>query len=381
MSAARWVDRWEDVPGGAEAWDTLLRRSGATSPFLTWSWQRAWWEVHGGGHRPWLLVGTGGEGLAVPLARLRSGWPRTVRFSGGGTGDAHGLEPLVAGDRREAASILLGALEARSGWDVLELAPMVAEGSWARELRTELDARGWRSEEHRWTRRVLVLPGDADDILARLSSRSRDRIAYATRRMQRERGVELRRATTIPEVRSTLRALEAMERRRAGSLARPSYFAAGSTRELLGTVAERFQREGRLDLWWLHSDGIPVAVHLGFRTGTVHTFLIASFEPALERYSPGTVMLHLLARALVQEGVAEIDLLGGDEAYKVRWRAQERAYLRVRAARPGTPGAGWLAANAAAARLRRRMPKGLTHLLGRLRRLLPADDQVPIENR
>jgi CelD/BcsL family acetyltransferase involved in cellulose biosynthesis len=57
---------------------------------------------------------------------------------------------------------------------------------------------------------------------------------------------------------------------------------------------------------------------------------ISGFDPALETYSPGTLLLDHALRSAVSEGVRYWDFLRGRERYKLQWGAAEKPNYRLK---------------------------------------------------
>ena len=55
------ISGFDDPSFGREQWEELLRAGETDTVFLTWEWQRTWWEVFGRG-RLLLVVGERGGG-------------------------------------------------------------------------------------------------------------------------------------------------------------------------------------------------------------------------------------------------------------------------------------------------------------------------------
>src|SRR4051812_10492885 len=77
----RLLSGFDDPAFGRESWQRLLEDSGSDNIYLTWHYQRAWWETLGGGEL--LLIAAERAGRVVALAPLcgRSGM---IYFNGAG---------------------------------------------------------------------------------------------------------------------------------------------------------------------------------------------------------------------------------------------------------------------------------------------------------
>jgi CelD/BcsL family acetyltransferase involved in cellulose biosynthesis len=120
-------------------------------------------------------------------------------------------------------------------------------------------------------------------------------------------------------------------------------------------------QRGWLRLAFLRVGGRPLAFELAFEHGGIVSVVKGGYDEAAARHGPGVVLLRELLEDAFGRGVREIDLLGGDEPYKLRWAHDTRARSTVTTFR-ATPAAmvAYAAARAAAGahatarRLRRR---------------------------
>lgn len=66
----------------------------------------------------------------------------------------------------------------------------------------------------------------------------------------------------------------------------------------------------------LYAEDKLVAVHLGIRTQRVAHMWFPTYDPELQRYSPGLVMLQEMTRSLAEEGIQRLDFGPGPQRYK-----------------------------------------------------------------
>jgi CelD/BcsL family acetyltransferase involved in cellulose biosynthesis len=92
--------------------------------------------------------------------------------------------------------------------------------------------------------------------------------------------------------------------------------AATGARELLRQVRAARSEGFAGALSVLYAGDLVAALHLGLRSGRVWHSWFPAYNPDLDRYSPGLVLLLELARAAPALGIAEIDLGKGEARYK-----------------------------------------------------------------
>jgi CelD/BcsL family acetyltransferase involved in cellulose biosynthesis len=348
------------VPGvSAPAWRLLAARPWA-SAFQSWAWASSWWEAHGGTAEAIVLsIETPAGAGIVQLCRAPYGGRltpgmRVVRLIGDGTGDAEGLEPLVPprAAAAAAAAIVNRLASEPDSWDLLELAALPADSPHAPAITQAAGDRGWLVRATRTPRFFVPLSDGWEGVLARLSRSRRATIRYQLRRVERDDGWRLIRVQggSVP---STVQALFELHQRRWGARSGGGNFRDVARRRFYLLLASRLDEEGKLDLWRLDHQRTPVAVHFGMRSGTVHSYLDGGFDPALGRWSPGTVLTSMVLRHLADEGASHFDFLGGRDPYKLGWAPVESAYVTLRIARPRTLAAVRLRAEAVADAVRR----------------------------
>lgn len=65
--------------------------------------------------------------------------------------------------------------------------------------------------------------------------------------------------------------------------------------------------------------GRLVAVHLGLRTDTALHYWFPAYDPAVQEFSPGNLLLYRMAQSAAAEGVRQINLGAGDYRYKIEF--------------------------------------------------------------
>jgi CelD/BcsL family acetyltransferase involved in cellulose biosynthesis len=73
----------------------------------------------------------------------------------------------------------------------------------------------------------------------------------------------------------------------------------------------------------LYAGGIPVAMHLGLRSASVWHYWLPAYDRRYAAYSPGIVLLTLMAQAAPDLGLTTIDLGKGEALYKRRFASSE----------------------------------------------------------
>ncbi len=173
----------------------------------------------------------------------------------------------------------------------------------------------------------LDIPDDGP--LAALSRGMRKEIGRGRRRLQELGEVRLEIARTPEEAGPALRDLLDIEAR---GWKGEDGTAISSRPETLAfyTAVTRWAAEtGRLRLGVLRVDGRAAAAELDLAEGSSVFSLKAGFDPHFARQGPGHVLVAELLEALRHEGVRRYEMLGDDDAYKMRWTDTVREMVEV----------------------------------------------------
>lgn len=274
----------------AEEWDALVERSRRPSPFLLHAWLTTWRRHYGAGRRLAVAVvcDRGTISGALPLEVRQVGPLRIAQWIGGA--HAQLAEPLGTG---------AAALSAVPGADVVRL--------------TGLDAGSPLATVERIDAPVVDL-GDGWDAFygTRLSSKRRSQHRKRLRDLEDAGGVTIRVAQDPQALEHALRlhALRWAGRRDGSTYGLPR--------------GEAFHHDvhaalgDRVRIALLELEGRPIAFRYGIRVGDSLVGNGIGFDPAFGRHSPGWVLLLGALEAAAAEGIRRVELLGGDESYKLQ---------------------------------------------------------------
>jgi CelD/BcsL family acetyltransferase involved in cellulose biosynthesis len=330
------VERIDDdarFAGMAGEWDALLRASANDRFFLTWEWLHTWWRHLAGRRRLFLLTARSG-GELVALAPLALAPPqlgrllpfRSLQFLGAGTAGSDYLDLIVRRGWEDEAVRAFG--------EHLRVARFMLE---LRQLRP--DALAWRLAEALgpggWTTRqaatevcpFVTLAGHSwESYLETLGSAHRYNVQRRLRNLHRDSDVRFERVVTEEERGPALARLIELHHARWHGRGRSEFTPQTSFHEELSRLA---LVRGWLRLFELRVDGRPAAALYGFRYGDTFSFFQSGLDPAFAKHSVGLVTMGLAIRSAIEEGVAEYDLLHGDEDYKFRWAHETRELRRL----------------------------------------------------
>jgi CelD/BcsL family acetyltransferase involved in cellulose biosynthesis len=308
--------------------------------FLTPEWYRAW--VEGAEEQsPLVVVARRDDGeLAgvMPLVLDASSRPKALRYGGAGYGDQFGIAARPEDDVEIAAAAIEALERAVSPCPMLVLQRISLESEWPAAMAAASRRRLAAIAESRAELPHVSVKGvDWEGYLAGRSQKFRRRIARGLERSLQRDGISFSvRETTdpaaLPDDLATLFRLHAL--RHPGQ---KSSIAQQRVRDGLSRFAAAALERGWLRLRILEIEGQEAAATLCWHLGPSYAFYTGGFDPAWSERRPGLLMMNLTVRSAIEEGVDDIDLLLGSEAYKWRFAPDARqvhTVILVGAARP-----------------------------------------------
>jgi CelD/BcsL family acetyltransferase involved in cellulose biosynthesis len=325
------IDDSQRFAGLKSEWTALLESSSAASPVLTWEWLNAWWTHLGGLRRLAILaVRSDGELIAIaPLSVSRGQLPWLSRWEFLGTGCA-GSDYLDVIARRGREGEALGALEdlIRGRKTALHL-DHLPHDSLMGKLTTPLTEFGWTARDvSQGVCPFIRLAGHSwDSFLATIGPAHRATTRRRLRQLERQCAMRFERVTTELQRRKVLEALFAFHEGRWAD--RGTAFRTAALRRFHLDLTERAQAAGWLRLYALYLNDNLAAALYGFSWKGRFYFYQHGYDPRFQRYGVGRAVLDLTIRAAIDEGLAEFDLLYGNEPYKSAWTQEKRSLARI----------------------------------------------------
>jgi CelD/BcsL family acetyltransferase involved in cellulose biosynthesis len=352
VTALRDIEALDAVAG---AWDDLLARSRDPEIFLTHAWMRSWWEVYGGeGGRELhvLLVHDRDELVGLvplqvrPVAGVGPARLRRLEFLGTGEDEADEVcsdfLDVVAADGRDDDvclalwQYLAGGAGRGAGleWDEACFQKVLATSRLMRLLAPRVRGSGRALDAPAAGERYFVpLEGGSFDQYAQeLSPQRRKRIFYYRRKLERQGGIEERRASTPEEIRLFLQETARLNRLRRNSQGKPSAFGSAKFRRFQALVAPRLAERGWLDLRLWLKEGRCVAALYAFVYGRVIYYYQSGWDTAaFGNVSPGLVFLSQMIEWGFAQRLRRFDfLVGGEGSYKHEYECRTEPVCDLR---------------------------------------------------
>jgi hypothetical protein len=312
----------EDSRGFAaleDEWEDLHRQCPRATPFQSWVWLYCWWEYYGEGHELRLITVRNPRGLLVGIIPLmlerRWGLGRLLFV---GTGISDYLDVIVRPEWED--KVLESGVQALNKMEYWHIADL-------QQLRPEAAAWGI----HRWWDGpricswqdscpvVEVKPWD--EVVASLSRNLRSTVRRALRRAAAD-GLERKMAdaSNIKQAAGRLVALhkEAWQGRDIVPEHLTQRFEAFTV-----AAAERLAYRGLGSVSEFWQDGeVLISDFLMFGRDFCGSYILGASQKALQRYQWSSLHIWDAVEIAHSRGSSYLDLLRGEEPYKLRWSSR-----------------------------------------------------------
>ncbi len=329
------VETISDYPsflGLESVWNRLVEEAGVDHPFLRHEWVRAWWESFGAGKTLHILVVKAGEEvIAIAPFMVNTTWKyglpaRRLEF----ISNVHTprFDFIIARRREEACRAIWNCLlSQRTQWDVVELSEIPTDSQTLKDLpRLAVEASFvtglWPSANAPY----VPLTGTWDDYLKGLKGHHRSNIRNRLKRLEQIGEVRVELIASKEQLEG---ALEEGFRIEAAAWKSKTRTAINCHPDILGfytALAERAAERGWLRLYFLCVKDRRIAFFYALCYANRLYVLKIGYDPNFASYSPCNVLTYLVLRNAFELGLAEYDILGVDDKWKLDWTNQVRPH-------------------------------------------------------
>lgn len=316
------------------SWNELLQESHNNVPFLTYEFQRAWWQYLGGGE--WkqaelnILVGRGEDGALngiAPLFRTQQNGKTLLQFIG-----SHEIADFLDLITRPAdlamfAQAVLEYLAADATWDEIVLYNLLDSSVTSTSLGEAAASIGLKfALETLQPSPYIKLPTSFEDYMASLDSKQ----AHELRRKQRkaERSAEQLTIETIQRGEDLDAALQDFLGLM-GQEADKNRFLSAAMRAQLDAIARAAFAAGWLQLFFLKAGSQRIAGYMNFDYQNRIWGYNAGFNNDYASLSPGWLVMGEMIKWCIENGREAFDFMRGDEEYKYRFGGVNRFVQKV----------------------------------------------------
>jgi CelD/BcsL family acetyltransferase involved in cellulose biosynthesis len=349
-----------DIP--RDTWDALAACNPATTPFSSWSFQRAWWDAYGANaHEETLAVldPAGALVALVPLMHRHEVEPsdalthttmrhgadleltpvpptaKAVFFGASYHADYATIlcEPADLAAVADAVAAYFGGPDC-GDWDVVDLRRLRCADPVGAALASAFGSleisRGWTlNVEREDVCPVVTFPvgADMDAYLATLGKKERHEIRRKVRRAEAVGEITL---TDSLDPAADLDAFIDLHQKRWGADGLFPPTPGGAQSQVLFTrLFELFGADGPLRLSFLAVGGRRIAAGVHFETADGLLYYNAGVDPDARELSPGVLMVYAYVARALTTGICRMDFLRGDESYKYEWGAVDEPIQRL----------------------------------------------------
>jgi CelD/BcsL family acetyltransferase involved in cellulose biosynthesis len=279
-------------------------------------------------HQPWALFLRQHGHLVgvVPLLVYPRGDERVLTLMGAGVSDDQDviLDPMLAGSALGTALLRVCAQQDR--WDVCEFENLRPESPLVQAHQRLTWPRG-RLLSHD-TRVALALPEGLADLGQIIPKGLLKQVQYLRRRADRDGLPVSVDAATPLTFNAFFDDFARLHRMRWAARGHDGMLNA-ELEAFHRNAASRLVRHGLLRLYTLKLGDHTAAAFYGFSAKGRSLYYLSGFDPAFERYSPGSLIVaHAIERAVTEDHAHTFDFLRGREAYKRAWGATEQPLYR-----------------------------------------------------
>ncbi len=313
-----------------QEWDELLQKSHLNLPFLTFAFQRAWWQHLGGGE--WqnaelhILTGRAEDGALLgiaPLFRVQETDGRWTLYLIGSHEIADYLDVIAQPQDLDAfVQAVLAELKADDSWAQLALYNLLDESKSIESVQAAAQAAGLTVvEETLQPCPYIPLPESFDAYLESLDSKQ----AHELRRKMRKAArnvlpVSTELITQAEDLEQALDDFFGLMTQEEDKLK----FLTPAMRAQMETIARAAFAGGWLELLFLKVGSQRAAAYMNFDYDNRIWGYNAGFSNAHARLSPGWLMMAEMMQRSIEAGKTVFDFMRGDEEYKYRFGAVNR---------------------------------------------------------
>lgn len=326
------IDTVERLEEFRPQWDELIARSGNDSPFMTPEWFLAYWRSLRGGD-DLLVTIVKEDGAVIALAplmrtgvRLRGMWVRVLLLIA--EYYSEWTELLLLRRENECLKALFGHLAERYPHDLVMLRSIIKGSKTDLALKSLVaEETGRHAEQGGVFAPFIPVTMPWDEYYKSRSKNVRHKLNRISNMFERAKDYEIVQHTAGP-IEQVMGEVTAVDRK-TWQYARGSSICSDTRKERFYTVlAEIMARRGWLSVWVLKLHGTPIAFQYALRYGNRLYGLKTGFDESYAKMAPGKFLIMNIIRYCHEKGLAEFNLMGVDESYKMELTAHRRAHVK-----------------------------------------------------
>jgi CelD/BcsL family acetyltransferase involved in cellulose biosynthesis len=249
------------------------------------------------------------------------------------TGPSDSLGMVAENGRQDVIRALVEAARQDIKWDVAELKDMKEGGPTATQVLAAFDGAEVSTEKVPY----IPVSGDFKGYLAALSQNTRHNMMRTMRRNFDDLNSAFVRYVGPEEVQTGMENLFELHGLRWADKGEDSAFTDRAMAFVKDAAAALSQRSVPVVHALVTKQG-PTSMSLGFEYGNRYLYYLSGLDPRYSKYGPGRCLLSKIIEEAHARGLAEVDLLRGDEEYKYQLGGVDRLNISVKTARRSLKG-------------------------------------------
>ncbi|MDD4413221.1 MAG: GNAT family N-acetyltransferase [Oscillospiraceae bacterium] len=321
------AEEWEQIKFD---WNALQTKSDYNNIFLTYEWLSTWWSFFGKGELSIVLIKNGNDIISIlPLYVSRFGLIRILRFIGTGVSD-YGC--FIIDKSYDAVEILNQAFDficSNLLWDIYDMQQIPEVTSLYQYLNKNI---GIFTNSNIFDVKFYKI-GKCYYISKNNQSFVHEYNTKFFSKIQR-RANKLKRLGNVTHYESQKFEQALMQRffdmhiRKWQKSGKVSDFAFKKYREFHSEIAQKFSRNSWMSFSAIKSDDDYIAFTYAYKYNDKIYWYTKTYDPDFAKYSPGHLAALYDLNFIKNSEFTEVDLLRGEEDYKLHWTKQFRLNYR-----------------------------------------------------
>jgi CelD/BcsL family acetyltransferase involved in cellulose biosynthesis len=308
----------------AEQWPQVLNNSSVNHVFLTWRWQKAWWQVFGSGYKQRLLSISNGSEL-VGIAPLKQ---KAEKLSFIGSSDVCDYMDFIIKKEQEdfVFTQIMKHIEPLE-WDTIELESLLPQSLALKYFIPFTRQKGWQVEiKQTDVSPQLSLPRSWEDYLALLKPKDRHELQRKERRLAKTMAAN---TYTLSDKAKIATAMDSFFQLFSLSGPEKAGFMNDKRKEFFKTMSASLAENNNIRLSFMEIGGKATAASLCFDYENDIYLYNSAYDPAFAGLSVSLLLEAACIREAIGHGKKRFDFLRGNEAYKYDLGGQDVQVYRA----------------------------------------------------
>lgn len=310
-------------------WNDLLKEGYANNPFLTFEWQKNWWENFGDNNRLYILILYQNDKVTpiaiAPLMITKIGPFRIMQFIGTGLSDY--LDFIIGGQIDEVIKAMFTFLKnRREDWDLIFLSDILPiEGNIEHMSKTPKQL-GFKECHRVYTiSPYLPIRGDWGQFWNSKNSKFRNNLKRREKLVQKDGyRPNICKTDLNGGDKQGFNDMVEIERKSWKCDAGTAKIQQEWQKKFYKSFLESFMDKGWLNLWLGYLNNRPVAYQMNFDYNSKIWFYNCAQDEDFSKYGMGSMLIHHAMKDAFSNKKTECDFMRGPEPYKSDWASENR---------------------------------------------------------